>query len=1146
MRRSNSCDTSPVFLGLVYVSHNASGGRSSGEGIFYESTGMRGQSSVREVDVATGKVLKKVPQSAPVFSEGLALINDRLFQLAWQVKTGTIYNRKSLQKIDPRSHTSFTHRSHAAPSRQLPPPDDGRAAQGEGDGWRHTYSADQRVGSAVMMMGAARWWGAAPPPLPPRLSCLQPLPFAFLPLNPPPISALHKVKVTDGGTPIAWINELEVRGGRIYANVWQTDCIAVIDPLSGRVAAWMDLQRLRASGGLDGPAAPAVECQVNGVRASGGLDGPAAPAVSAVLVGRVAAWMDLQRLWALAAAQVKPNQEFDVLNGIAWDAQQRRLFVDAKVTSQQRRLFVTGKYWPRVFQIAPKTLTRSTADDVAAIRLSHVVVLKSFAMKPMPGVRLTLVTRDVHTPYSGMLPGLVAGHYTYDDCHIDLRPLAQLTNARLLHCCASGIDLDQRAVVLADGRPPHSLRLPGAKELTLPVKPIDSFTHRWEALRSRILSLAPGSSVRVVVVGGGAGGVELLLAMQHRLQQDCLVLDAAVVAVRQRGVESGGEGGDREGAVDGAEGEVGRGSSSGAGGGEKRESAVQGGVLVLEGGEEVEFDECVWCTQVGVLVCVSEQEGLALDSNGFIRVGDTLESISHRGVFAAGDIHSSIAHIPPPPACPISCQTPPTSYVTPLLPREEQPPGLAKRDRIDRAFMQQFNQLPAMPSPPLPTIPVAHTAGPEALLALKSMPMRCGGCGSKVGLPFSPASSLVSQLSPAARLATRKSSWGLTHLMMPLCWRFHLRERAAVRAQCWCKRSTSSAPSSPIRTPVPTYLPLPPSLPQQAICFPSVSLLPLSEQPEPSGGANGRLLPLLPLRSAHLWSNRCSPRSHKLHASPFSFISPSLSHQSPVLVQTVDFFRSFLSDPHTFGRIAALHALSDCFAMGADPVSALAIVTLPYGTEEKMEEEIFQLMPGAICESKAPLLLSLLPPPSLHFSPFLVRLIHLPLHSHSPTSPFHSHQMEEELFQVMAGAIRELDAATCQLVGGHTVEGAELSLGFAVTGLADRDRLLRKAGMHEGDAIILTKPIGTGVIFAANMRCKAKGRWVDGAIDSMLVSNQDGARQCVEDGIFSSLQDSNLRLRRAITNYEEASAHLLTLLLFDPQTAGGLLFSFHP
>ncbi|CAI7886900.1 unnamed protein product [Closterium sp. NIES-53] len=739
---------------------------------------------------------------------------------------------------------------------------------------------------------------------------------------------------------------------------------------------------------------------------------------------------------------------------------------------------------------------------------SHVVVLKSFAMKPMPGVRLTLVTRDVHTPYSGMLPGLVAGHYTYDDCHIDLRPLAQLTNARLLHCCASGLDLDQRAVVLADGRPPIRYdvlsidigitplqSVPGAKDLTLPVKPIDSFTHRWEALRSRILSLAPGSSVRVVVVGGGAGGVELLLAMQHRLQQDCQksqvyasfvlitrgdllpthnarvrsivrrilkersvkVLDAAVVAVRQRGVESGGE---RVDGVkrNGAEGEVSRGSSSGAGGGEDRESAlegskaqeggqggsaVQGGVLVLDGGEEVEFDECVWCTQGGAASWLA-QTGLALDSSGFIRVGDTLESISHKGVFAAGDIHSSDVY-PRPKAgvfavrqgMPLAENLRRALLEQPLKPFRPQKTFLSListgdkyavfsrgslafedslmwtlKDRIDRAFMRQFSQLPIMPSPPLPTIPVAHTAGPESLLALKSIPMRCGGCGSKVG------SSLLSRV--------------LTRL--------------------------AALPSRP------------PGRPEILLGLDSPDdAAVLAIPPDSTGG-----------------------------------------RQNPVIVQTVDFFRSFLSDPHTFGRIAALHALTDCFAMGADPVSALAIVTLPYGTEEKMEEE---------------------------------------------------------LFQVMAGAIRELDAATCQLVGGHTVEGAELSLGFAVTGLADRDWLLRKAGMCEGDAIILTKPIGTGVIFAANMRCKAKGRWVDGAIASMLVSNQkaaaialqhkasaatdvtgfgllghlvemtrasrvtvtidpstvpilDGALECVEEGIFSSLQDSNLRLRRAITNYE--------------------------
>jgi selenide,water dikinase len=144
--------------------------------------------------------------------------------------------------------------------------------------------------------------------------------------------------------------------------------------------------------------------------------------------------------------------------------------------------------------------------------------------------------------------------------------------------------------------------------------------------------------------------------------------------------------------------------------------------------------------------------------------------------------------------------------------------------------------------------------------------------------------------------------------------------------------------------------------------------------------------------------------------------------------------------------------------------------------------------------------------------------------------------------------------------------------------------------MQPGNALILTKPIGTGTLFAADMRGKAKGRWIDGAIQSMLVSNQaaaaclyrrgatactdvtgfgllghlvemtrasdvdvrleleavpliDGAEQTVAAGILSSLQPQNLRLRRAVRNAETLSTHTRYPLLFDPQTAGGLLAS---
>ena len=135
---------------------------------------------------------------------------------------------------------------------------------------------------------------------------------------------------------------------------------------------------------------------------------------------------------------------------------------------------------------------------------AHITVLHRFGMDPIPGVRLTLITRELHSPYSGMLPGLIAGHYTFDEAHIDTGPLARFAGARLYRDEAIGLDLENRKVICR-GRPPIGYDLlsinigstpnfgavPGAAEYAIPVKPIDGFLHQFNDMKARGVG-APG------------------------------------------------------------------------------------------------------------------------------------------------------------------------------------------------------------------------------------------------------------------------------------------------------------------------------------------------------------------------------------------------------------------------------------------------------------------------------------------------------------------------------------------------------------------------------------------------------------------------------------------------------------------------------
>ncbi|CAB9515205.1 Selenide, water dikinase [Seminavis robusta] len=160
---------------------------------------------------------------------------------------------------------------------------------------------------------------------------------------------------------------------------------------------------------------------------------------------------------------------------------------------------------------------------------------------------------------------------------------------------------------------------------------------------------------------------------------------------------------------------------------------------------------------------------------------------------------------------------------------------------------------------------------------------------------------------------------------------------------------------------------------------------------------------------------------------------------------------------------------------------------------------------------------------------------------------------ESLLIHLLSGISDVIQDEGVQLVGGHTCEGLELACGLSVQGYTENpNKLLRKRGGRVGDKIVLTKPLGTGALFAADMRAQCRG---DQPLESIgaVLNIQDmaflkGGLQASSNGIFSTLQPQNQRNRRAVINHADAAkAHPVTYpLLFDPQTAGGLIFFVDP
>ncbi len=673
---------------------------------------------------------------------------------------------------------------------------------------------------------------------------------------------------------------------------------------------------------------------------------------------------------------------------------------------------------------------------------AHALVLRQLAMAPPAGLRITLISPDAFTPYSGMLPGLLAGHYTPEDTHIDLARLCQWAGVRFLNDRVTALDpstrclsCEKRGVIEYDilsidiGSQPELDSVPGAREFATPVKPVADLWSRWNAL-TEDEDLRRGA---IAVVGGGAGSVELALAIAHKLRHERPQIDLYCGAAQ---VLEGYRRSTRR-AVERALESYGIALHC-----NHRVVQVKDQELHFEHAVTCRFSTLIWATGASAAPWIAES-GLPVDERGFMLVNDTLQSTGYANVFGSGDIATQLRH-PRPKAGVYAVRQGPVLAKNLLALfagralREHRPQrrflsmlalgsqhAVAERnaltvrgawvwrwkDRIDRQFMERFQDLP-----PLTMSPSSPRQADDGSVAQAP----CGGCGAKVG---------------ADALS------GVLH---------ELRQR------------------------YPDHLPDAQDLDDAAL----------------------------------------------------------IAVDSPLL-QSVDGLRALIDDPWRMGRIAAQHALSDLYACGARPHSAQPILTLPFA------------------------------------APPLQR---------------------RDLQLIMDGALSVFAEANCRVIGGHSMQGPELQIAFAVNGTSINDRRLSKRGGRPGDVLILTKALGSGVLFAGHMQQKADGRHIEQALAQMEAGNGlaaeialdlgvssatditgfglaghllemldegvaaeltlsalpvlPGALELMGRGIFSTLHSANERsfgeALAPLAGHDE-TALLQREMLFDPQTSGGLL-----
>jgi len=697
---------------------------------------------------------------------------------------------------------------------------------------------------------------------------------------------------------------------------------------------------------------------------------------------------------------------------------------------------------------------------------SHLAVLKQFGMNPIPGLRLTLISRDIETPYSGSLPGHISGIYQRDDIYIDLRPLAQFAGARLIQSEITRIDFEEK-VIHCEGRPtlefdlislnigskPSAAKIPGAAEHAIGIKPIDIFLQRWEQIYSdmlRIIDLEK-KSYRFLIVGGGPASVELAFAVQQRVHRELNIknyegspLEIGIVTADRQVLTSHNSKVREFVTAELATREIEVLS-------EHEVIKFGPGKIYCSDERTIESNSMVYATGASIPSWPKDC-GLALTDDGFIEVNNYLQSSSYDFVFAAGDA-ATIKGEPRPKSGvyavrqgkPLAENLRRFATAKKLRPYSPQKHALALinlgnkkaiasrnqlffqgrsvwslKHSIDTGFIRKYSQFPDMPD----NLSIAEgLVSDEIEQQLRKHAMRCAGCGAKI------AGDALQEV---------------------------LQE-------------------------------LPPTKNDDIL----------------SSGAQTEDAALIQLQDGR------------------------------VLLQSVDQLSAFINDPWLFAKIASNHCMSDIYAMGCMPHSALAIVGVPAASKKI---------------SKA------------------------------------------QLREIMHGCSEALLENECSLVGGHSAESQDLQFGLCVNGFSEPNALLSKDGMQTGDIVILCKPLGTGTLLAADMRSKAKHSWIDAALKQMLISNRvaaqcflqfkatactditgfglaghlfemlspnnvelelslgdlpvlDGALETLTLGILSSLHADNSLVSRDIFNSEAFRNDPRYDLLFDPQTAGGLLAS---